>query len=291
MKTIVTCRFSEKSSKSFSAFLKEASKQPRLSANEQAELVQSYQSNPNSQEGMEAREKLVLCNLLFVVKIAKDYLFRTNLPLEDLISEGCIGLIKAAQLYRPQENATFLSYAVNWIRQNIQLFIDKNNLNVRLPQNQLALIRKIEKAKREFERVYYYEPDVYDLADLIDETEKHISDAMLATSGRVALDRPIYEDEDGSDSISDTVSINYYVNDDEMYDESRSVEIREALKEMLSPRDQEIVKFYFGLFGYEEKTLTQISEMFEISDERARQIVKKAIRELRNVGNLYAYCA
>ena len=284
-------QFTDKGCKSLNAFLKEASKQPRLNANEQAELVASYQSNPKSKEGLESRDKLVLSNLLFVVKIAKMFIFRTDHPLEDLVSEGCIGLIKAADLYRPQEGATFLSYAVNWICQNIQLFIDNNGLTIRLPQNQLILMRNIEKAKRDFFQENYYEPDEYDLADLLNETVEHIKDAMMMMGNRVDLDKPIYQDEEDSESLGDIISIYDFINDAEMFRESRSIEIREALRKNLIPRDQEIVMYYFGLNGYEEKTLTQISEMFEMSDERARQIVRSAVRKLRKVETLHAYCA
>ena len=160
MRKINVCRFIDKGSDSFKALLKLASKQSQLKAEEQTSLVMLYQRTPNSPEGMDAKKQIVLSNILFVVRIAKDYVYKTDLPLEDLVAEGCIGLMTAIERYRIKEEASFLGYASWWIRQHIQQLIEKAGDTVRLPQNQLALIAKIEKARRQFIQENYYEPDV-----------------------------------------------------------------------------------------------------------------------------------
>ena len=141
-------------------------------------------------------------------------------------------------------------------------------------------------------QVNYYEPTLYDLADLIGETDEHVREAMIAMGGRVALDKPINDEEDDSESIGQLFSDDYYANDAELFEESRAIEIKEALKNMFCERDQEIMKHFYGLFGYEPKTLTQLSEMFGLSDERVRQIVRTCTRQLRKAEGLSDYqCA
>ena len=153
----ITSRFIDKGSDSFKTLLKVASKQSQLKAEEQARLVMLYQRFPNTEAGKAARDMLVQSNILFVVKLAKDYVYKTDLPLEDLVSEGFLGLMTAIERYRIQEEASFLGYASWWIRQHIQLLIEKAGETVRLPQNQLQLIAKIEKARRQFVQVNYYD--------------------------------------------------------------------------------------------------------------------------------------
>ena len=271
MRKINVCRFIDKGSDSFKTLLKLASKQSQLKAEEQTSLVMLYQRTPNSPEGMDAKKQIVLSNILFVVRIAKDYVYKTDLPLEDLVAEGCIGLMTAIERYRIQEEASFLGYASWWIRQHIQ--------------------QLIEKARRQFIQENYYEPDVYDLADLLDETDDHIREAMMATGGRVSLDKPINDDDNDSESIGGLFTDDYYANDPELRKESMVIDINEALKKNLAPRDQEIMRYYYGLSGHEEKTLTQISEMMGISDERARQVVRDSTRKLRYATLLFVYRA
>ena len=285
-------RFIDKGSDSFKALLKLASKQSQLKAEEQTRLVMLYQRFPNTEAGKAARDMLVQSNILFVVKLAKDYVYKTDLPLEDLVSEGFLGLMTAIERYRIQEEASFLGYASWWIRQHIQLLIEKAGETVRLPQNQLQLIAKIEKARRQFVQVNYYEPTLYDLADLTGETDEHVREAMIAMGGRVSLDKPINDKEDDSESIGQLFSDDYYANDAELFEESRAIEIKEALKNMFCERDQEIMKHYYGLFGYEPKTIIQLSEITGLSDERVRQIVKTCTRQLRKAEALSDYqCA
>ena len=137
-------RFTEKNSDAFKSLLKIAGKQETLTAEEQINFVMLYQRFPNTEAGKAARDMLVQSNILFVVKLAKDYVYKTDLPLEDLVSEGFLGLMTAIERYRIQEEASFLGYASWWIRQHIQLLIEKAGETVRLPQNQLQLIAKIE---------------------------------------------------------------------------------------------------------------------------------------------------
>ena len=290
--TFMAIRLSEKNSDAFKNFLKIAGKQEILPAKEQINLVKLCQRSPNTYEGETARKRLIESNILFVIKEAKDYAYKTDLPLEDLVSEGCIGLLTAIEHYRSQEGASFLAYAKNWIHQAIQLLIEKSGRTVRLPQNQLKLIAKIKRARRQFVQDNYYEPDLYDIADLIGETDEHVREAMIAMGGRVSLDKPINDEEDDSESIDQLFSDDYYANDPELFEESRAIEIKEALQNMFCERDQEIMKHYYGLFGYEEKTLTQISEITGLGDERVRQIVRTCTHQLRDVEDLHCYqCA
>lgn len=291
-KNFQVIRFTEKNSDAFKSLLKIAGRQETLTAEEQINFVKLYQRFPNTEAGKAARDMLVQSNILFVVKLAKNYVYKTDLPLEDLVSEGFLGLMTAIDRYCTKEGASFLAYAKCWIQQAIQQLIEKSGKTVRLPQNQLQLITKIEKARRQFVQVNYYEPTLYDLADLIGETDEHIREAMIAMGGRVALDKPINDEEDDSESIGQLFSDDYYANDPELFEESRAIEINEALKNMFCERDQEIMKHFYGLFGYEPKTLTQLSEMFGLSDERVRQIVRTCTRQLRKAEALSDYqCA
>ena len=291
-KNFQAIRFTEKNSDAFKSLLKIAGRQETLTAEEQINFVKLYQGFPNTEAGKAARDMLVQSNILFVVKMAKNYVYKTDLPLEDLVSEGFLGLMTAIDRYCTKEGASFLAYAKCWIQQAIQQLIEKSGKTVRLPQNQLQLIAKIEKARRQFVQVNYYEPTLYDLADLTGETDEHVREAMIAMGGRVALDKPINDEEDDSESIGQLFSDDYYANDAELFEESRAIEIKEALKNMFCERDQEIMKHFYGLFGYEPKTLTQLSEMFGLSDERVRQIVRTCTRQLRKAENLHCYqCA
>lgn len=286
-----TFRFTDRSSEAFKNILRVASKYPRLSNEEQVRLVAIYQANPNAIEGLEARDQLVESNLFFVVRIAKQFVYRTDFPIGDLFQEGCKGLLTAIDCYRQQQGATFLNYAVNWIYQSIQQFVDKYGRIVRLPQNQLTLNKRIEKVSCKLYQLNERKPTLTELADDLGESIENIRYAMMASGNVISLDMPINDDDDKSGNIVDLFQSDYYYNDADMYNESRTIEFRDTLNEKLSPREKEIIMYAFGLCGREAMSNAQIAKLFGITAERVRQIIEACIRKLSKSENLLAYCA
>lgn len=283
--------FANRSSESFKNILKEASRFPRLSNDEQVRLVSIYQNNPNSEEGVEARNRLIESNIYYIFRIAKWFVYKSEFTIGDLVNQGCIGLITAIGHFNQEQGAKFIGYAANWIYQSIQDFIDKYENLVRLPLNQLTLIRKIEKARSILIQLNEQEPSLKELADELGESVENIRDAMITSGGRLSADSPICDEEDRSDNISELLSDEYYINDAEMLDDSRHTMICETLSRMLAPREQEIIKYAFGLDGHETMSNSQIARIFGITAERVRQIIEASVSKLGKSESLLAYCA
>ena len=225
----------------------------------------------------EALEKLTRANLRFVVSVAKQYQ-NQGLTLPDLINEGNLGLIKAAEKFDETRGFKFISYAVWWIRQSILQALAEQSRIVRLPLNQVGSLNKISKALSKFEQENERRPSAEELAEVLDVPVDKVSDTLKVSGRHISVDAPFVDGEDNS-------LLDVLPNDDspmadkELVDESLAREIDRALT-TLSSRESEIIKKFFGIGG-QEMTLEEIGDEFGLTRERVRQIKEKAIRRLR----------
>ena len=226
-----------------------------------------------------ALDKLVSSNLRFVVSVAKQYQ-NQGLSLPDLINEGNLGLIKAAEKFDETRGFKFISYAVWWIRQAILQALAEQSRIVRLPLNQVGSLNKINKALSRFEQENERRPSPEELAEELDMPIDKVADTIKISGRHVSVDAPFVEGEDNSllDVLPNDDSP---VADSSLLDESLSTEINRTLDTMLSEREREIVKKFFGI-ACQEMTLEEIGDEFGLTRERVRQIKEKALKKLRN---------
>ncbi|MBQ4008160.1 MAG: sigma-70 family RNA polymerase sigma factor, partial [Muribaculaceae bacterium] len=224
-----------------------------------------------------ALDKLVSANLRFVVSVAKQYQ-NQGLSLPDLIDEGNLGLIKAAQKFDETRGFKFISYAVWWIRQSILQALAEQSRIVRLPLNQVGSLNKIGKALSRFEQEHERRPSAAELAEQLDVPVEKIADTMKVSGRHVSVDAPFVDGEDNSllDVLPNEDSP---MADSSLNQESLSKEVNRAL-EQLNPRERDILKMFFGI-GCQEMTLEEIGAKFDLTRERVRQIKEKAIRRLK----------
>ena len=268
----ITKSITNRESASLDKYLQEIGRQELITVDEEVELAQRIREGDQA-----ALEKLVMANLRFVVSVAKQYQ-NQGLSLSDLIDEGNIGLIKAAQKFDETRGFKFISYAVWWIRQSILQAIAEQSSPVRVPLNQTGLINKTNKAQSRFEQLHERRASVEELAEELDLPMDKVAEAMKINTSAVSVDAPFVEGEDNSlldvlpnnDSPLADSGLNY---------ESLSREIDRVL-EQLHPREREIVKMFFGI-GCQEMTLEEIGAHFNLTRERVRQIKEKAIRRLK----------
>ena len=270
-------------SASLDKYLQEIGKEDLISADEEVELAQKIRKGDH-----ESLEKLTRANLRFVVSVAKQYQ-NQGLSLTDLINEGNLGLIRAAEKFDETRGFKFISYAVWWIRQSILQALAEQSRIVRLPLNQVGALNKINKALAKFEQENERMPSVEELANETNMPKEKIADSLRVSGRHVSIDAPFVEGEDNSllDVIANPDSPRA---DNGLMEESLRREIDRALA-TLSDRERDIVRLFFGL-GCQEKTLEEISEEFKLTRERVRQIKEKAIRRLRHSSrskNLKAY--
>ena len=225
-----------------------------------------------------ALEKLTKANLRFVVSVAKQYQ-NQGLSLPDLINEGNLGLIKAAEKFDETRGFKFISYAVWWIRQSILQALAEQSRIVRLPLNQVGSLNKINKALSKFEQDNERMPSPDELAEILDIPRDKIADTLRVSGRHVSVDAPFVDGEDNS--LLDVLVNNDSPNADKgLVNESLNKEIERALS-TLTERERDIVKDFFGI-GTQEMTLEEIGEKFGLTRERVRQIKEKAIRRLRH---------
>ena len=225
-----------------------------------------------------ALEKLTKANLRFVVSVAKQYQ-NQGLSLPDLINEGNLGLIKAAEKFDETRGFKFISYAVWWIRQSILQALAEQSRIVRLPLNQVGSLNKINKALQKFEQDNERMPSPDELAEILDIPRDKIADTLRVSGRHVSVDAPFVDGEDNS--LLDVLVNNDSPNADRgLVNESLNKEIERALS-TLTERERDIVKDFFGI-GTQEMTLEEIGEKFGLTRERVRQIKEKAIRRLRH---------
>lgn len=260
-------------SASLDKYLQEIGHEELLSVDEEVELAQRIRKGDRK-----ALDRLTKANLRFVVSVAKQYQ-NQGLSLPDLINEGNVGLIKAAEKFDETRGFKFISYAVWWIRQSILQAIAEQSRIVRLPLNQVGSVNKINRELNKFEQEYERRPSMNEIADRIDLPEEKIADAMKVNTHHVSVDAPFSESEDGS--LLDVLpSTDIPSADNELEKESLREEIVRAL-DLLNEKERTIVTAFFGI-GKQEMTLEEIGVKYGLTRERVRQIKEKAIRRLRH---------
>ena len=260
-------------SASLDKYLQEIGHEELLTTDVEVELAQRIRKGDKR-----ALERLTKANLRFVVSVAKQYQ-NQGLSLPDLINEGNVGLIKAAEKFDETRGFKFISYAVWWIRQSILQAIAEQSRLVRLPLNQVGSVNKIARELNRFEQEHERKPSVDEIAERGDLPEDKIADAMKANSRHVSMDAPIADGEDSSmiDFLAGGDSSN---TDRELAIESLKAEVSRILK-LLSDKEQKVVRAFFGIDGSPEMTLDEIGEKYNLTRERVRQIKEKALRRLR----------
>ena len=259
-------------SASLEKYLQEIGHQDLLTADEEVELAQQIKKGDRK-----ALERLTKANLRFVVSVAKQYQNK-GLSLPDLINEGNLGLIKAAEKYDETRGFKFISYAVWWIRQSILQAIAEQSRLVRLPLNQVGSVNRIARELNKFEQENERKPSVEEMADRIDLPEEKIAEAMKINTHHVSMDAPFADGEDNSllDFLPNTDSPS---TDNVLDQESLRTEIGRVL-DVLNDREQKVIKAFFGI-GMQEMTLEEIGDKYNLTRDRVRQIKEKAIRRLR----------
>nr|MBP7506873.1 sigma-70 family RNA polymerase sigma factor [Prolixibacteraceae bacterium] len=227
----------------------------------------------------EAFEQLIKSNLRFVVSVAKQYQ-NQGLSLPDLINEGNLGLIKAAQRFDETRGFKFISYAVWWIRQSILQALAEQARIVRLPLNKIGSINKINKTFNLLEQEFQREPTAKEISEMLELTPEVIEEAIKASGHHISMDAPI-RDEEGNTMYDVLLNIDAPSPDRGLLNNSLQQEIERSLS-TLGEREADIVRFYFGLNGTRPHTLEEIGEVFGLTRERVRQIKEKAIKKLKN---------
>ena len=269
----ITKSITNRESASLDKYLQEIGKEEMVSTEEEVELAQRIRKGDRK-----ALEKLTKANLRFVVSVAKQYQ-NQGLSLPDLINEGNVGLIKAAEKFDETRGFKFISYAVWWIRQSILQAIADQSRIVRLPLNQTGAVNKINRALSKFEQENERRPNIEELSETIDLPMEKIGEAMTANTHHVSVDAPFAEGDDNS-LLDIMVNENSPMADLQLVKESLQAEINTALKS-LNERERNVVQAFFGI-NQPEMTLEEIGDKYGLTRERVRQIKEKAIRRLRN---------
>ncbi len=268
----ITKSITNRESASLDKYLQEIGKEELITVEEEVELAQRIKKGDQ-----EALEKLTKANLRFVVSVAKQYQ-NQGLSLPDLINEGNLGLIKAAEKFDETRGFKFISYAVWWIRQSILQALAEQSRIVRLPLNQVGSLNKINKALAKFEQEHERAPSPEELANELSLPKEKVADTLRVAGRHVSVDAPFADGEDNS--LLDVLINNDSPNADRgLINESLATEIIRAL-ETLTDRERDIIRYFFGI-GCSEMTLEEIGEKFDLTRERVRQIKEKAIRRLR----------
>ena len=254
-------------------YLQEIGQIPLLTPDEEVDLARRIK-----QGDQEALHKLTRANLRFVVSVAKKYQGQ-GLSLADLINEGNYGLIKAAQRFDETRGFKFISYAVWWIRQAILQALAEQSRVVRLPLNRIGTISKIRKTSARLAQEHDREPTLQELASELDIDVEKVRDAMQHAGRHLSMDAPL-NDDDSNNLFNVVPDETDPAPDERMVDESVQIDIDHALS-LLSPREAEILRLYFGLGRERALTLEEVGQQYDLTRERVRQIKEKALRKLR----------
>jgi RNA polymerase primary sigma factor len=269
----ITKSITNRESASLDKYLQEIGKEELITVEEEVELAQRIKKGDQL-----ALEKLTRANLRFVVSVAKQYQ-NQGLSLPDLINEGNLGLIKAAEKFDETRGFKFISYAVWWIRQSILQALAEQSRIVRLPLNQVGSLNKINKAFSKFEQEHERKPSPEELAESLELPADKVADTLRVSGRHISVDAPFVEGEDNS--LLDVLINNDSPNADRaLMMESLAREIERSLA-TLTERESDIIRMFFGI-GCQEMTLEEIGERFGLTRERVRQIKEKAIRRLRH---------
>lgn len=270
----ITKQFTNRESKSLDQYFQEISKVNLITADQEIELALKIKAGD-----LKAQEQLVKANLRFVVSVAKQFQ-NQGLSLGDLINEGNIGLIKAAQKFDETRGFKFISYAVWWIRQSILQALAEQSRIVRLPLNRVGTMNKIGKAFSELEQEFEREPSPEEIAQQLEISDFEVADTLVRSSKHLSLDAPFSEEEENR--LLDIIENQEQpAPDNTLINESLRIELNQALATLTS-REAEVVKLYFGLNSETPLTLEEIGEHFSLTRERVRQIKEKALRRLRH---------
>ena len=268
-----------RSSEALDKYLVEIGRAPLISIDEEIDLAQKIRKG--GAEGARAKEKLVTANLRFVVSVAKQYQHQ-GLSLTDLIDEGNIGLVKAAEKFDETRGFKFISYAVWWIRQSILQAIAEQSRIVRLPLNQVGSLNKINREINKFEQQFQRKPSLSELSTVTKIEEEKIDQSLMADSHHVSIDAPYQDGEDNS--MVDIMAGGDDSRTDRQVDhESMALELESVLKKVLKEREITIIRECFGIACH-EKGLEEIGDQLGLTRERVRQIREKSIAKLRDSG-------
>ena len=260
---------------SLDKYLQEIGRVDMISADEEVELAKRIKNGDRA-----ALDKLTKANLRFVVSVSKQYQ-NQGLALPDLINEGNVGLMKAAQRFDETRGFKFISYAVWWIRQSILQALAEQARIVRLPLNKIGVINKINKAYSELEQMYERPPSAAELADALECSVEEVRQTIKNNGRHVSMDASLVEGEDSSFNMYDLLTNDSLPGpESELTKDSLRKDIERSLR-TLTMREGEIVRLYFGLNGKYPLTLEEIGDQFELTRERVRQIKEKAIRRLK----------
>ncbi|WP_299106738.1 RNA polymerase sigma factor RpoD/SigA [uncultured Tenacibaculum sp.] len=269
----ISKQVTNRESRSLDKYLQDIGKIELITAEEEVELAQRIKSGD-----IGALEKLVSANLRFVVSVAKQYQ-NQGLNLPDLINEGNIGLVKAAQRFDETRGFKFISYAVWWIRQSILQALAEQSRIVRLPLNKIGNINKINKAVARLEQEIERKPSAQEISAELDMTITDVKDSIKISGRHVSMDAPLIEGENSN--LYDILNSGELPNSDKgLLLESLQIEIQRAL-DTLSPREAIVIRLFYGLGENDSMSLTEIGEEIELTRERVRQIKEKAIRRLK----------
>lgn len=272
----ITKQVTNRENASLDKYLQEIGRVDLITSDEEVELAKRIKQGDQA-----ALEKLTKANLRFVVSVSKQYQ-NQGLSLPDLINEGNLGLIKAAQRFDETRGFKFISYAVWWIRQSILQALAEQSRIVRLPLNKIGAINKINKTFSKLEQEFEREPTADEISSVLEITAQDVNDSMRTNSRHISMDAPLSSGEDNSSNMYDLLE-----NEDApspengLLNESLRREIERSLR-TLTTREAEVVRCFFGLSGQHALTLEEIGERFELTRERVRQIKEKAIRRLKH---------
>jgi RNA polymerase primary sigma factor len=270
----ISKQITNRESQSLDKYLQEIGKVDLLTPDEEVELAKRIREGDQL-----ALEKLTKANLRFVVSVAKQYQ-NQGLSLGDLINEGNLGLIKAAQRFDETRGFKFISYAVWWIRQSILQALAEQSRIVRLPLNRVGSLNKISKTFSDLEQKYEREPSPDELAEVLEVTTAEVVDTLKISGRHVSMDAPFVQGEENS--LLDVLENDSEVTPDAaLMNDSLRKEVQRALS-TLTQREADVITLYFGLNGEHSMTLEEIGEKFNLTRERVRQIKEKAIRRLRH---------
>ena len=270
----ITKQVTNRETMSLDKYLHEIGRVSLLNTEKEVELAKRIRKGDQM-----ALEELIKANLRFVVSVSKQYQ-NQGLSLPDLINEGNLGLIKAAQRFDETRGFKFISYAVWWIRQSILQALAEQARIVRLPLNKIGSINKINRTFSKLEQKFQREPTSEEVAVTLNTSAAIVDDAVKISNHHISMDAPIRDEDDNS--MYDIILNNESPSpDNELMNNSLRKEIERTLS-TLGEREAEIIKYYFGLNGYSQHTLEEIGDVFGLTRERVRQIKEKSIKKLKN---------
>ncbi len=271
----ITKQVTNRDTASLDKYLQEIGRVPLITAAEEVELARKIKKGDN-----DALEALAKANLRFVVSVAKQYQGQ-GLSLPDLISEGNLGLIKAASRFDETRGFKFISYAVWWIRQQILQSLAEQARIVRLPLNKIGSINKINKAFARLEQEHERAPTVHELAEVLEMTLEEVKTSLNNTARHVSMDAPLRDDGDSGTMMDLLHNQDIPSPVDTLMTDSLRQEIERSLG-TLSAREADVIRLYFGLGTNQPHTLEEVGQKFDLTRERVRQIKEKAIRRMKH---------